>query len=903
MHLNNFTNSFTFSSSSFLIVGNRFSTINSKVVFELPERVIADCLDLRQDQFLAFIYRNLIFTVVTKKRNYKFYFGSKSNRAMGNTTLKNVTFLLTAHFDNKLGPLLSNQYPKIPKKLPDQLVNLMIPSNIERNQGTADFTIFVLYEDKTNPGTYVLFPNDGSHPIYFLNACLVNLDKENDRGVTIKSVALGSPLKCIASFKPLLLAFLNLSFTFTKKETIHEHLEEFYDMLNSVDLTLFEEMISLDQFHDIVTSLTDRFPPNELGSIIDQLAKKGMLHLPKRSSMLSYEHNILRFQFSEFANRLFPDSMKQISLSIDMKDKSFMNLDLNFNKDVLPLIHKLTTMSVDFHKLDTTIFLSTKMSKDNLSQFVIAFAYILGISGMKHVKIFPYLDISLIDQLENYRKHSSVSKKVHLLIGTSNPMFHLNNSVCDLLCDLDNLKIYKDFKPTKSVYSLGYGKLFSREDWKTQPRYLRKVIKNQLTNTKVNDNIKPTLMTKYFEILLNKEYENQIVINVIKKITNLQVILLLNDYPGIVTEKNWLYKLRNLYAETYKDIVLYSDFLECENIRFVETLCHLYRHLRSLHTSNPVTEIDTICSTLIELSAIFRKTIATIGLNQDMTFKFINTCLNFPYLNILNSSSFKDRRLPTSGILDMSQPGIDRYKTGDLGQSMNSHNIGKLLSHNAFHIINEIFLFDLNYYSGTKGILKDTSRLSRSISLKTFFTSKSITTSNLKSHITTTKTINDFTSVINTNGTFFAHPDNLPEQAKLNLLRSRPLKSSSSLMNLRPNSTKAERELKNVKKGLMKLLDVICGVPLGEDIAEKYLEESVFKAHQMHKKSKPISRSQKSNTTNDSDVSTLFPLDEIMKQKSGSSISLNNNASMETASGDVFFDTNEFAPAHQCSTP
>lgn len=83
----------------------------------------------------------------------------------------NISYIISAEFHNKLGPIVKYQYPKnIPgfrqslyresdggTSVSTNLASLMIPSSIEQNPGKQDFTTFTLYYNKSTQ-SYQLFP-------------------------------------------------------------------------------------------------------------------------------------------------------------------------------------------------------------------------------------------------------------------------------------------------------------------------------------------------------------------------------------------------------------------------------------------------------------------------------------------------------------------------------------------------------------------------------------------------------------------------------------------------------------------------------------------------------------------------------------------------------------------------
>ena len=125
----------------------------------------------------------------------------------------NIEYILFSEFDNKLGSTLKYQYPNdIPGLHSINLATLMIPDNMEKCLGKAEFTYFLLYFNSTTQ-KYDFVPslnnmNKKLDILYFINICIARSDPANERGAVINSIAFGSKIPDFLKWKPLLTILL-----------------------------------------------------------------------------------------------------------------------------------------------------------------------------------------------------------------------------------------------------------------------------------------------------------------------------------------------------------------------------------------------------------------------------------------------------------------------------------------------------------------------------------------------------------------------------------------------------------------------------------------------------------------------------------------------------------------------
>ncbi|ANB14896.1 Afi1p [Sugiyamaella lignohabitans] len=148
---------------------------------------------------------------------------------------RHVEYVLTAEFDIDAGPTVSHQYPEVIQSDRHLMAELMLPDQIHaRNE---DWTVFFLYR---RPGSQQLEYNildevdkEAAEKFYVLNLVNTKFDSNARRGAIVKSMAIVTPHPFFQVFKPLLLLALDDYF----EAPGISHLENLYDILNSVDMS------------------------------------------------------------------------------------------------------------------------------------------------------------------------------------------------------------------------------------------------------------------------------------------------------------------------------------------------------------------------------------------------------------------------------------------------------------------------------------------------------------------------------------------------------------------------------------------------------------------------------------------------------------------------------------------
>ena len=83
------------------------------------------------------------------------------------------------------------------------------------------------------------------------------LDTTNDRGAVIKSIAIGTPLKTFFAFKNIIVLVLDLYMKAPTQAAATDILLDCFNMLNSIDLTLINDIHSKSSIQEVLHSIHD----------------------------------------------------------------------------------------------------------------------------------------------------------------------------------------------------------------------------------------------------------------------------------------------------------------------------------------------------------------------------------------------------------------------------------------------------------------------------------------------------------------------------------------------------------------------------------------------------------------------------------------------------------------------
>lgn len=363
--------------------------------------------------------------------------------------MKNAEYIVTAEFHVDKGPSLIHQYPN---QLPGLhnlifLPELMVPDQIHKRP--EDYTLFLLYKNSSTGEFQYLNDRFCERQPYFMYTIVNNIkDDLVRRGSVIKSLTLITKLPYFKNFKPLLLIALDKYFN---NNNIHilQHLHESINAKNfsihpaGKDISIVKRLL--------ITSILD-LPINDK-IYYDEVFRTKLLELDNFTNPDLFIRKDLSYNsIITFNNMNIPIKIPMINIPDNLGD--YLNpTDLNFKSNLIHLIN--SKLGTNYLNYELTIYglqtpsiiliinaiLTGKrvllMSYENSSGFIIDFVLSIikifsggGIlSGLlENYNVFPMLDVSKIDFMEQCSS---------FLAGTINPFFKNNESLWDVLYDLD----------------------------------------------------------------------------------------------------------------------------------------------------------------------------------------------------------------------------------------------------------------------------------------------------------------------------------------------------------------------------------------------------------------------------------------------------------------------------------
>ncbi|EDO15158.1 hypothetical protein Kpol_440p5 [Vanderwaltozyma polyspora DSM 70294] len=347
----------------------------------------------------------------------------------------NVHFILSAEFDNKLGPKVKFQYPNSIPGFPSSLhgahsldstinlASLMIPNNVEYTPGKKDFTVFMLYYN-TSTKLYQLFKpsniktevqkndnddnddeenedgdgdddseyidseiftdakdeNDNLDDIdtlYFINVVNTVIDKNNDRGAVIKSISLGTTLKIFSIFRPVLSKLL-VQYMNNSQNSLNI-LIDCFKMINSLDLSLINKIHSKKYAQLILGSIIEeKYQSKVLNPNNEEFKKifkiKRLFTNDHFGNKISYENKYITYRFTNFRSNFLNKDILNQQLRIPIIADDSLGSYIIYNQKILRFLSKFYPF---INKLTLQNFSwrliinSTTFSKDELSHFIL----------------------------------------------------------------------------------------------------------------------------------------------------------------------------------------------------------------------------------------------------------------------------------------------------------------------------------------------------------------------------------------------------------------------------------------------------------------------------------------------------------------------------------------------------
>ncbi|CCD23810.1 Afi1p NDAI_0C01490 [Naumovozyma dairenensis CBS 421] len=671
-----------------------------------------------------------------------------------NTTLrKNIEFILSAVFDNRLGPTIKYQYPKsIPgfkypssssllspgspnnSSNPDEplnLANLMLPNNVEKTPGKADFTVFILYHNKITQ-TYQLFPPSSKKiknavvhssanntpkydklkrysilveddetadkvdalkttaeaPLFFINVVNTVLDETNDRGAIIKSLAVGTTLKNFNIFKPLLLMTLHF-YMLNPRYSTAQTLIDCFNMLNSLDLSIVQNLHSKDQLQYMFNSIMDQsvlqtlFDPNK-GNFKKILKCKIIPHSDEFGNKILFHNETIHYYFDLFKPTILPKHFSKIPLQVSLIKSDPINISLNYSSYVLNFLNQFIPFlqKLDFSKGIKPwklLVTSTNETKSTLSDFIIALSNLVScFTGKqnnyfmnKHILIFPYMDISIIDALRKFLEPTSEFHDSFTIVGTGNPIFQFQTDIWDYYYDMDSEILY-DASNHSNINSNSLEKLTLQQELRNSSTSLKKLFAKPYTVTTISSNnssnhdnltssnnsiniinhglqrnkshsvLNPSshsrigLLQKFIPYLIQEQHDNQTVIALFKRVNMLQLIFLLNSPTNKNINVPNEMSLQDEYLWVYKDFIIFAEFFTYSELHIIRILITFENNLQLLVKTKAEKNIsnDKLYTQLTTLLETTQELLSFVTLNKSNLERFINVLQDYPTLRI-----------------------------------------------------------------------------------------------------------------------------------------------------------------------------------------------------------------------------------------------------------------------------
>ncbi|WPK26696.1 hypothetical protein PUMCH_004056 [Australozyma saopauloensis] len=361
--------------------------------------------------------------------------------------MPNIDFVVSSEFHVDKGPSLVLLYPNEIPGL-SQLnffAELMIPDQIHKRR--EDYTFFLLHKNfSSGEFQYKYNPTESEADPYFVYTIVNNVEDDSvKRGSVIKALSIVTKLVYFKHFKPLLLIALDIYI----RNNDSAVLKDLFEAINKKDFQVSQQkQSSIKKL--LMTSILD-LPLNEKlyldesfrNRLLGILAKNNDLFIRKD---LSY-NSVVSFNKMEIPVKvpilLLPDTIGDYLNPTDLNFKS--NL-INILKASLATFHHNNEMTVYGSATPPIIILLNAMltgkrilfvSYDNSAGYIIdhvlvALKLITGggilTDFLTNYNVFPLVDVSKVDLLSECDSY---------LAGTINPFFKGNDSLWDLLYDLD----------------------------------------------------------------------------------------------------------------------------------------------------------------------------------------------------------------------------------------------------------------------------------------------------------------------------------------------------------------------------------------------------------------------------------------------------------------------------------
>lgn len=365
------------------------------------------------------------------------------------------------------GPSLVELYPADLPGLSELsfFAELMIPDQIHKR--SEDYTFFLLHRNFATGKFQYKYSSAESEADPFFVYTIVNNVKDDTvrRGSIIKSLSIVTKLVYFKHFKPLLLIALD-SYIRTNDPAI---LKELYEAINCKNLVVSQQKLSAIR-KLLFTSILD-LPLNEKIHL-DETFRNRLLGIQTPNSDLFIRKDLSYNSIISFNKMEIPVKVPILLLPDTIGDY-FNPTDLNFKSNLINILR--ASLGTFNHNNEITVygaatppiivlinamltgkrilFVSYESSAGEIIDHVLVALKLFTGGGiltdvLTNYNVFPMIDVSKVDLLAECDS---------FLAGTINPFFKNNDSLWDLLYDLDSnefhisSKIAQDENPKRSI--------------------------------------------------------------------------------------------------------------------------------------------------------------------------------------------------------------------------------------------------------------------------------------------------------------------------------------------------------------------------------------------------------------------------------------------------------------------
>lgn len=361
--------------------------------------------------------------------------------------MPNVDFVISSEFHVDKGPSLVLLYPSDIPGLAQLsfFAELMIPDQIHKR--SEDYTFFLLHKNFcTGEFQYKYSPTESEAEPYFVYTIVYNVEDESvRRGCVIKALSIVTRLIYFKHFKPLLLIALDL-YMRNNDETV---LKELYEAINCKNFQVSQQKLSLVK-RLLLTSILDLPLSDKIYQ--DETFRNRLLGILTSNDHLFIRKDLSHNSIISFNKMEIPIRVPILLLPDTIGD--YLNpTDLNFKSNLIDILK--ASLATFHHNNEMTVygsatppivvlinamltgkrilFLSYESSAGHIIDHVLVALKLFSGGGiltdiLTNYNIFPMVDVSKVDLLSECDSY---------LAGTINPFFKNNDSLWDLLYDLD----------------------------------------------------------------------------------------------------------------------------------------------------------------------------------------------------------------------------------------------------------------------------------------------------------------------------------------------------------------------------------------------------------------------------------------------------------------------------------